>query len=538
MKKQSFIHGTLILLAAGLINRILGFIPRIMLPRIIGSEGVGIYQLSYPFLLVMLTLITGGVPLAVSKLVAEADSRGDAARSQQILRTAMLFTTTAGVILSGVCLLLAPWVTSHLLTDKRVYQSFMVMTPIIVIVAVSTVLRGYFQGKQNMIPTATSQVTETLVRIVAIIGCAYLLLPYGLEWAAAGAMLGVVLGEIGGLAVLIFEYYRSRRQLDNNGDLSSPHIEQASPTEEHSMEAAPPRLVWRSLLRIAMPVTGGRLVGSLSYLLESITIARSLVLAGIATSVATAQYGALQGMIIPILLLPGALTYSLAVSLVPSLSEAYGRQDMRTIHLRLHQAIRLALVSGAPFAAVMFVLALPICAILYNDPSIAPMLRWLAPIAIFIYIQAPLQAALQALDRPGTALVNTLIGAAVKIILIIQLASMPQLGMKGAIIAICANTILVTLLHTISLIRTIKMPFPWRDLFKTIIAMVIMAGIVQYVYIHLPLGTGQTMLRFLGGSTAGLIAYLILLVIMKLIDRDDLTRIPFVKRWFKRDALQ
>ncbi|MGZ9584767.1 stage V sporulation protein B [Paenibacillus marinisediminis] len=518
MKKQTFIQGTLILLAAGLINRILGFIPRIMLPRIIGAEGVGIYQLGYPFLLVMLTLITGGVPLAVSKLVAESDSRGDTARSYQIMRTALLLTTTAGVILSGICLLLAPWVTSHLLTDKRVYNTFMVMTPIIVLVAISSVLRGYFQGKQNMIPTATSQVTETLIRIVGIIACAYLLLPYGLEWAAAGAMIGVVLGELGGLGVLVYELYRSRRS-------SAPHAA-VQPAHRES----------RSILRIALPVTGGKLVGSLSYLLESITIARSLVIAGIATTTATALYGALQGMVMPLLLLPGALTYSLSVSLVPSLSEAYGRKDMKTIHLRLHQAIRLALVSGAPFAVVMFVLALPICTLLYNDPSVAPMLRWLAPIAIFIYVQSPLQAALQALDRPGTALINTLIGAAVKIILILQLASLPSLGMKGAILAICANTILVTVLHSVFIMSSIKLKFPWIDLFKILIAMIIMAGAVQYVYIHLPFGDSHVILRFISACTIGLLLYLLLLVIMKLIDRDDLTRVPIIKRWFVKNT--
>ncbi|GJM75111.1 hypothetical protein HMSSN036_73270 [Paenibacillus macerans] len=101
-------------------------------------------------------------------------------------------------------------------------------------------------------------------------------------------------------------------------------------------------------LRIAIPVTGGKLVGSLSYLLESITTAQSLAMAGISVAVATSQYGALQGMVIPLLLLPGALTSSLAVSLVPSLAEAQARGDMRSIQLRLHQSLRLALVTGAP----------------------------------------------------------------------------------------------------------------------------------------------------------------------------------------------
>jgi len=125
-----------------------------------------------------------------------------------------------------------------------------------------------------------------------------------------------------------------------------------------------------------------------------------------------------------------------------------------------------------------------------------------------------------------------LFGAAVKIILILQLASLPQLGMTGAIWAIGLNTILVTLLHAVSIMRSIKMSFPWKDLFKVITAMIIMAGIVQYVYIHLPVGIGHMALRFIAACSAGILAYLILLVMMKLIDRDDLTRIPLIKRWF------
>ncbi|MBG9792345.1 membrane protein [Paenibacillus dendritiformis] len=522
MKKQSFIQGTLILLAAGIVNRILGFIPRVTLPRIIGAEGVGIYQLGYPFLLVIITLITGGVPLAVAKLVAEADSVGDRARVRRILSVAMKLTVSAGIVFSAACLLLAPWITTRVLTDSRVYYTFLVMTPIIVMVAISAVLRGYFQGMQNMVPTAVSQVTETFIRIVAVIGFAYLFLPYGLEWAAAGAMVGVVVGELGGLLVLVF-LMRSARKPKERG-AGAPDSPQ--PPEQGAAPKVAPRL-----LRIALPVTGGKLIGSLSYLLESIAIARSLAAAGVLTAIATAQYGALQGMIIPILALPGALTYSLAVSLVPSLSEALGRNDMRTIHKRIHQALRLALVCGAPFAVMMFVLALPLCVLLYNDASVAPMLRWMAPIAVFIYLQAPLQAALQALERPGTALVNTFIGAALKLLLIIQLASQPQLGIYGAIIAICINIVVVTLLHAGSVIRHLQLKMPWLDFIKVGAAMVIMAGCIQAVYVRAPLPEGYGLLRFAAAGTAGVIVYLLLLIIMGLINRDDVTRLPLVRHW-------
>lgn len=180
LKKQTFIQGAMILLAAGIINRILGFIPRIAPPRVIGAEGVGIYQLSYPFFIVLVTLITGGIPLAVAKLVAEADTGANRYSPQRILQVSLSFTLTLGVVFMFLCILFAPWVTKYVLTDERVYHTFVSMSPMIAIIAVSAVYRGYFQGKQNMMPTAISSIVETIIRIVCVIWFAWLLLPHGI----------------------------------------------------------------------------------------------------------------------------------------------------------------------------------------------------------------------------------------------------------------------------------------------------------------------------------------------------------------------
>ncbi|MCC2685786.1 MAG: spoVB, partial [Paenibacillaceae bacterium] len=164
--KQSFMAGTMILLAAGITNRIFGFIPRIALPRLIGAEGVGLFQLGYPFLFAVLTLITGGIPLAVAKLISEAETDGDEKRARSILKWSLAVTASLSLLFTALCIFFAPWITGHLLTDRRVTTTFLCMSPIIPLASISAVLRGYFQGRQNMIPTAASQVTETLVRVV------------------------------------------------------------------------------------------------------------------------------------------------------------------------------------------------------------------------------------------------------------------------------------------------------------------------------------------------------------------------------------
>jgi stage V sporulation protein B len=515
--KQSFIKGTLILLAAGVINRILGFIPRMALPRILGAEGVGLYQMGYPFMIVILTMITGGIPIAVAKLIAAAEAEGNESRMRRIFRLAMVFTFVLSTLFTAGSLLAAKWISSNLLTDSRVYYTFICMTPIIMLVGVGSVFRGYFQGRQNMIPTALSQVIETMIRIVMILCLAYMMLPYGIAYAAAGAMTGVMIGEVGALIVLYVCYRIDRKKRPQR------------PVAKIGSSLSVGRWVnLKQLLRLALPITGSKLVGSCSYFLESIIIIQSLALAGVTTSLATAQYGILQGMVIPVLLLPSALTYSLSVSLVPSLSEAAANNDMQTIHSRLHQSLKLALVTGAPFAMMMLVLAEPLCRYLYGQPQIASMLKMMAPVALFIYFQAPLQATLQALERPGSALINTLIGSLAKLVLIYWLASKPEFGILGAVMAININIMLVTVLHWRSVVNLLQFRMQLSDFTKVGLAMVL-SGTACY-FIMYSNWVSYAGVRFVISCGSGIVLYLFFCVVFGLINRNDLLRILWLGR--------
>lgn len=520
----------MILLAAGLLNRLLGFVPRIALPRLIGAEGVGLVQLVFPFFIVVLTIITGGLPLAVAKLVAAADSRGDAEEAVRIRRTALTLALSASLTVCGLCFALSDWISSSLMTDPRVHTAFLAIIPVIPLVAVSAIWRGYFQGKQDMLPTAVSQTVETIVRIALSLTLAFMFLPWGLEAAAAGAMIGTGAGELAGLAAL---WLHLRGETRGRGRADGSPSDKAAPEAiaKLAQPAAAEESRTRALLRIAVPVTGSRLIGSLSYLFESILTARALIAAGLATAAATAQYGILQGMVIPLLLLPGSLTFSLATSLVPSLSEAAARGDRPAIQKRLHQSMRLAIVTGAPFIILMALFGRPICGLIYGDPEPGALLSLLAPAAVFLYMQAPLQAALQALDRPGTALANTFAGALVKLLLIVLLASKPELGIRGAVIAIGANMALVTLLHWISVVRLTGVRLLPGDFLKIGAAMTIMGAVALWIW-----NAGRlpgVWLDLIAAGLLSLVVYLLLLMAMKLVDRHDAARIPILGRLFK-----
>lgn len=513
MSRQSFIQGAVILMAAGIFNRLIGFVPRIMLPRLIGAEGVGLYQMGYPLMSVLLTLITGGMTLAVAKLVAEAETQGNYWRARGILRTALAISGGLGAVMTLLCVAAARWTAQHLFTDPRVYWTIVCMSPVIFLVSLSSVLRGYFQGKHNMIPTAVSQTAETVVRCAMVLVVAWTFLPWGIAYAAAGAMIGVVCGELVGLALLAWHYVRHGR---NRALIRRAAVGTA--------DAARGRLrLARRLLRISIPVTASRLIGSASYFAESVLIVQSLAIAGIATAAATAQYGMLQGMVMPLLLLPTALTYSLSVSLVPSLSEAAARRDTLTIRKRMHQSLRLTLVAGAPFAVLLYVLAEPVCKLLYGSADIAPMLRLMAPAAVFVYLQAPLAAALQALDKPGTALRNTLIGAIVKLTLIYALATNPDFGISGAVWAICANIALVTVLHSVSVARLLKTLLPPLDYVKVASGAIIMAAMCKFGYTAAV--AHGVLIGLAAACAAGILCYAMTMAVTGMVDRHDVARL-------------
>ncbi|HEY8342587.1 MAG TPA: stage V sporulation protein B [Calditerricola sp.] len=515
MRKQSFFQGTLILIGAGLLTRLLGFIPRIALPRIIGAEGVGLYMMAAPTLYLMITLATFGLNVAVSKVVAEAEARRDIARMQNTLRLSLAFVLVLSLAMMGLMIGLAPLISRYLLTDPRSYYPLVSVAPILPIVAVSSVLRGYFQGRQNMVPTAMSSIAEATFRIVAVLGLAWTFQPYGVAYAAMGAMIGVVLGEFGSLCVLLLYFRRSKWR------------------ERFALWNRTARSVRRywalasDLCRVAVPVTASRLVGNAMYFIEPIAVTQSLAIAGIGTAVATSLYGQLEGMAIPLLLMPTAITYSLSVSLVPAISEAAAQGNYSLINRRLYQALRLSFVIGGPCAVLLYVLARPLCDLLWRAPEVGRLLEIMAPFSLFLYVQGPLSAALQGLDRAREAMRNSIIGAVVKTVAIFAFATHPRLGIDGVAIAINIGMVLVTLLHLSSLARTLSLTLALRDYGKTGLALLLMGYIARYAYDTWFAGFSLGG-RVLATGALALLVYAVLLVWLRVLGRQDIQRIPWI----------
>ena len=308
MRRSSFIAGTSILIGASLITRILGFVYRVMLTRLIGAQGIGLFQMVFPLLSLLLTFVTLGMGVTVSKFVAEAIAMNAKQRISKIMLYAFAMTITSSLILTCLALYMSPWIARHLFTDPRAIYPFVTLLPVMIIIAVSTVLRGYFQGRQQMGSPAIASMIETVLRIISVYFLTFFSVSLGLEYAAAGISLGMLLGEIGACLYMGLHYLRQRNQ-----DVLAP----ALPTQE---EATPTRL--QAMLAMAMPITLSRILGSVIYALEPIIVTRALLHAGFTTSAATKAYGEYSGMAIPLLVFPTVFTYSLAVSLIPDVAEA------------------------------------------------------------------------------------------------------------------------------------------------------------------------------------------------------------------------
>jgi stage V sporulation protein B len=514
LSKQSFIQGTMILIVVGIITKILGMMNRITLSRVIGAEGMGLYHMAFPTLILMLTLTTGGFPVAISKRIAEAEANNDFARIKQILWISMLCVCGLSFLLSLVLYFGSSAIAKYFLTDQRVIFTLIATAPAISVIGISSVLRAYFQGKLNMIPTASSQFIESLIRVISALLIARWLLPYGIEWSAAGAMIGLLVGELFGMFVLLYYFWQE------------PH--HFKPFVKHSVLKQ-----WfdeaKRLLQITIPVTGSKIVGSLSLFFEPIIIAQSLALAGLAAASTTSFYGQLAGMAIPILLFPTVLTYSISVTLIPALSEAAASNNAKLVHKRLHQALRLALVTGAPCTVVMYVLAEPLSKLLFNDIEVARFLQMMAPFALFLYFQGPLAATLQALDQAKTALRNTIIGALLKAVTVFALASQPEIGINGVVYAINANMAIVTVLHFISVAKSLSFTMKVMDIVKVGLSMMAMGWLCYEMMMH-PVFS-NLWIQFILSLWAGFMVYVLLLAILKIVDKHDMERIPWIGKW-------
>ncbi|CAN7639437.1 stage V sporulation protein B [Paenibacillus sp. LjRoot56] len=474
---QSFMKGTFVLSVAAFINRILGFISGMYIARVLGAEGIGILMMAHPLVPLVITITELGLPVAISKLVAEANARGERMKVRRILHVSLAVTGFLSVALTTISLFGSEWIASILLSDQRAYYAMLAITPIAPIVAVSAVLKGYFRGMQQMKTIAASDVLEHTVQIACVLALVHLLLPYGVAYAAAGAMAASVVSEAISLLFLVASY-KLYGESKMPGETWASHLKQG-------------RSTLGELLQIGLPTTGHGVIHSLYSTFQPLLITTSLALAGIGTALATKQFGMLAGYAFPLLFMPSFITQSLSTALIPAIGEAAANKNSLLIHERMNQAMILGLLIGAPATVILYVWATPLTTLVYHAPEAGVLLQILAPMFFLHYFDAPLHAILLGLGRAKATLWNYVIATLFKSVSIFVFGS--QYGIIGVAYGIGIGIVLQTLLNFFSISSSIGFYWSIRPYVKVAISMILMMLCGNWTY-HYFVGNGMPQL--------------------------------------------
>lgn len=501
---QSFFAGTITLIIAGLLSRILGSLPKFILPRFVGMEVIGLYQMSYPLLILLITIARFGFPVALSKRIAEASRRGDMEMIQRLLRLSLLISIMTGALLSAIVFLLAPWMATYYLRHPDATYTLQMVAASILPISIASTYRAYYQGLSEMRPPAWSSVMETLMRTVSMLLLAAMLEPLGTGKAAAGMMLAISMGEWFGLLWLIYPLWKEKRRQEKQQPSAHPFPSDIDQKKTTNLWAPFPAL-WR----IAYPVGLTGIVGTLAYALEPSLVVWSFDVSGASKNEVVSAYGALNGLAMFLIWFPTTFTYPLAVSLIPAVSRAYIVQDQKLIIRRLNQSLRLIAAISMPLVAFMIVFRKPLALLLFGEESVADYLLWIAPFAPLLYVQGPLGSALQGMSLQRITFFHTLIGSAGRLATIALVIPWTTLGMKGVALAVDMSIVLTTCLHLDRLRRVLAWRIPWKDqLFSLTTAFVV----ALFLYMLLP---HEKTLSWLGL----VLAFSLLLVITALLYR-------------------
>jgi stage V sporulation protein B len=398
--KKSFLSGAMILMAAGLIVKIMGFFYRIFLSNLIGAEGMGLFQLISPVYALVILTLTSGISVAVSKMVAEESAKRRFVNLRRITFYALLLVVFSGAVVSTIMFLKIDFITGIILKDSRTYYSMMFLLPSIPVIAAASALKGYFYGIQDVTPTALSQIVEQAVKMAIVMFMARYFLEAGVEYACALATIGMALGEIANL-VVVFIIFRLRKKKE--------------PKIRSKYGLMRKRNIIGGLLKIALPVSANRFIISIMTAVEVILIPRRLVAGGMEYQHSIEMYGRLTGMAMPLLSFPSLVTSSIAVTLVPALSEAMSLKNFKSVNYRISKSIQIAFMLGFIFTALFITYPNQIGDMIFRKENIGEILRMFSFSCIFIYLQQTLLGVLNGLGKQAISLRNSIIGHIIRI---------------------------------------------------------------------------------------------------------------------------
>lgn len=419
MKKNKFLKMTMLLIIGGFITKILGMLIKIVMTRFIGTEGIGIYMLIMPTFSLLVSLTQFGFPVAISKLVAE-----DRFNNKKLVFGIIPISLGICFIILLVLLSSGQFIATELLKEERTYLGLISIGFILPFIAISSILRAYFFGKERMFPHVISNILEDVIRLVLIVLFVPSILKMGLSYVVAFLILISIFSELSSIIIFLI-------CLPNKISLKK---EDFKPKKDYL----------KTVLSISIPTTGSRIIGSIGYFLEPIILAYTFKQCGYSNNFMITEYGILNGYVLPLLLLPSFFTMAISQALIPIISKTYTQHNLKETKRKIKQAIFYSLVVGIPCTLLFMLIPEIPLRLIYNTTEGISYIKILAPICLLYYIQSPLNGTLQAMGKAKEAMKGTLLGMIFRTTFLFVF-SLLHIGMWGLVIAVSTNIIIVTI---------------------------------------------------------------------------------------------
>ncbi|MGG1615734.1 oligosaccharide flippase family protein [Paenibacillus sp. NRS-1782] len=518
--KETFLRGTLILAAAALVARVLGLVQRVPLEHLLGSVGNASFTIANNAYLMLLTVATAGIPSTLSKMVSERYALNRPSEARRVYHAALLFAAAAGIIITVVLYFGAPYFAEKVAGVPQSALAIQALAPALLLFPAIAMMRGYFQGRGNMTAGGISQIVEQVARVATAILLAFIILKlgYGDREVAAGASFGGVMGSFGALAVMLYYTVKMRRQ-----DRQEQFQEESS--------ALPMMRIYKDIFTLSIPIVLSSLtVPAVNFIDTSIVV--RLLSVQIGLEQATTQLGYLGARAQSVAGIPPILAIALSQSLIPIISAAFARKDEQHLQNQMTLALRISILTGMPIVLALCVTAYSINGLLFSSLGGSGIIAVLTLGTIFQITMMTSNSILIGMGKPRISMVNVIVGIVVKLVASWLLAG--WLGIYGIIAATGLCFLVITLLNLRVLKGIVSFSIMGRR-WAGFLTAVVLSGVIGYgvneaciLLVHIMPARVAFFIACCIAGAAVLVCYLVLLVLLRVLRRDELGNYPRV----------
>lgn len=518
-KPRGLLSGALLLSAAAIAAKVISALYRIPLTNILGAEGMGLYQLVFPIYAVLLTLSSGGIPISMSRLIAEKRALGESASG--ILKAGALIVFVSSLLSAAAIFALSNFLAAAQ-GNGEAAEIYKAIAPAVFFASGIAFFKGWAQGNMDMVPSSLALLVEQAAKLAAGLALASYLLPRGISYAVSGAVFGIVIAEAAAFivtAITVAVRHRAPK------DLAPAFV---MPRERLKKEHI------KLVVKTASLITIGTLLIPFSQFIDSFLIINLLKSSGESTAAATSGFGILTAPVASLINLPIVCAISLAIVIVPAVSASRAERNLDGVLKKSALSVKVAYVIGLPASLLIFAFATPILNLLYpalSDGEIWLAARLLRVAAFEIIFMSGIQiytALLQALDRTIVPVRNLAASVALKVILTLFLV--PRMGVLGAVTASLSMAFTAWLFDVIYIKKYIGNNQKLMQNISVILSSGVIMVTVAVLFARF-IESGTT--AFLIGAPLSFALYLTLISAFKVFDAEEIEGLPIIGRLVK-----